>query len=167
MEDGPALKRWGEIRRVVKQHGMRGGDEGGRFIVSVESDAAIRVLGQGLRQRPVETRFEVIERLGETNSYPTRSQLPPSAQTLEAMEENLIMALEDTDVYSGMSGSRGGKSYTDPRACDLAGYFLADRWAGRYTFDLSGSVRTRDRQRMECINIWRRAHNQTEVPVPE
>jgi len=33
-------------------------------------------------------------------------------------------------------------------------------------FDLSASLGTRNRQLLECINVWRRAHRLAELPIP-
>jgi hypothetical protein len=149
-----------------KPHDDSGIEEVVHFLGSSDSVVAVEALGNDLRRRPVSTRLEVIECLGETNSSFYPQPEATSTATLNAIEKCLVQALEDTDERVGMSGSRGDKTFSDPRICDMAGYFLAERWSDHYTFDLSATLRKRDRQRVECINAWRRANNVAQLPVP-
>jgi len=73
--------------------------------------------------------------------------------------------LEDTDERFGMSGTRNGKNFNDPRICDMAGEILAECFTNRYTFDFSASLKVRERQRIECLNVWRAAHGQPVLPI--
>jgi hypothetical protein len=78
-----------------------------------------------------------------------------SPATLQAIEDALADSLEDTAKRIGMSGNYGDKNYSDPRICDIAAHFLWTRWPERYIFDLAGTSRVRERQRIECLNTWR------------
>src|SRR6185436_17716687 len=116
-------------------------------------------LGRDVRKRKVQTRLQIIESLGRGGSWPFEEKDEKrSAATLAAIEAELVKALDDLEERTGMSGSRGDKSFSDPRVCDFAGHFLAERWPERYVFDLSGLLKTREQQRIECQNVWRRAH---------
>lgn len=137
------------------------------FLAKRDSVEVIEALTRDLRRRPVGVRFSVIEALGETNDWHFRDlDEPPSPSTLEAIEKSLIDALEDNQERSGTSGSWGDKSFSCPYISDIAGYFLAERWPDRYTFDLSATSKTRERQRIECMNVWRRAHGLALAPLP-
>ena len=110
----------------------------------------------------------MVEVFGEKDHwYFNHTVESPSADTLAAMEKWLIAALDNTKERMGMSGSRNGKNYSDPRICDMAGLFLAERWPDRYTFDVSAPLKTRDRQRIVCANTWRQAHGLDALPMPE
>jgi hypothetical protein len=130
------------------------------FLAGCDSLKAISALAHDLSRRPVAERLNVIEALGETNSWDfQQTHETPSPAVLKAMEECLVTALKDTEQRTGMSGTRNGKSFSDPRICDMAAYFLSERWPDRYSFDLAGSLPDRDRQRLECLDTWSKAHN--------
>jgi hypothetical protein len=138
-----------------------------RFLASVDSSEAIAALGRNLRDRHLNTRMAVVETVGEGGSGWYGPQVPKrSLATREAVEELLVTALQDVGQVTGESGSRMGKSYTDPRVCDMAGFFLNQLWPERYEFNLSASLKARDGQRVQCQNVWRRAHNLSVLPLP-
>lgn len=142
-------------------------DEGGSledFLAKCDSVEAINALGKDLREHPAEMRYSVIWYVGDANTWGNTN--PYSPATLNAMEKILVSALDDTEQHAGMTGLANMKTVYDPRICDLAGYFLAQRWPDRYVFDLSPSLSVRDRQRVECQNVWRRAHNQPALALP-
>ena len=142
------------------------GEGGGlaEFLAHVDSVPAIQALGWGLRQRPVNLRYIVTRSIGETNAWMVPNKA--SQATLNAIEEILVNTLDDTEELPGMTGLANMKTVYDPRICDLAGYFLAQRWPNRYVFDLSPSLSVRDRQRVECQNVWRRTHNLPVFALP-
>jgi len=132
------------------------------FLASMDSPGVIAALGRGLQIRPsnVNARMAIIEIVGEggSGSY----GLPAgqrSVATREALEALLVSALQDDDQKMGESGSRMGKNYSNPRICDMAGFFLNQHWPERYPFDLSAPLKERDRQRIVCENAWRQLHN--------
>jgi hypothetical protein len=137
------------------------------FLAGCDSVDAISALGDKLIQRPVNVRFRVIEAWGERNVLPTgKDHDVSSPATAEAVQNSLAVALQDTEKRTGMSGSRNGKSYSDPRICDMAAWYLAERWPDRYSFDISASFKNRERQRIECLNSWRKIHNMSPFPLP-
>ncbi len=138
------------------------------FLSSCDSPEAVSALTANLRHRPVEVKFKVIECLGVTDPWFTHYEPRlRSPATLEAVEQGLVGSLEDTEQYLNMHFGRNEKQFSDPRICDMAAWFLSERWPDRYKFDVPGSLTTRDRQRLECLNAWRKAHDLTPVPIPE
>jgi hypothetical protein len=153
------IQEWEKSRRDLPDN-MHGATELERFLASVDSPEAITALGRNLQTHSLNTRMAIVEVVGEGGS---EWYGPPvskhSTATLNATEELLLTALQDTGQVMGESGSRMGKNYTDPRVCDMAGFFLNQLWPQRYEFDLSASLEIRERQRIECQNVWRLAHN--------
>jgi hypothetical protein len=49
---------------------------------------------------------------------------------------------------------------------DEACYYLNHRWPARYTLNSAGTLKTRDRQIVECENVWRKANGLPELPLP-
>jgi hypothetical protein len=132
-----------------------------------DSADAILALGTNLQSRAPEVKFKVLQELGETDRWEDYYKAQPfSPTTLAAVEKVLVGSLTDTERYYSMNYSRNEKGYSDPRICDMAAWFLSDRWPSRYAFDVPGSLTKRDRQRIECLNVWRRTHNQPLVPQP-
>ena len=152
---------------------IQNGDDSGweslvDFLGSCDSVDAVNALSDNIGRRSPEVKLKVIEALGEKERWNFNSTFGPvSAETLAVMEKSLIAALEDTEERMGLSGSRNGKNYSDPRICDIAGLFLAERWPERYKFDISAPLKTRDRQRIECANTWRRTNFLEPFPVTE
>ncbi|HSY17880.1 MAG TPA: hypothetical protein VK815_06070, partial [Candidatus Acidoferrales bacterium] len=130
------------------------------FLSGSDSADAVSALGTNLLQRPAQIKLEVISEVGETNRMFNRDEKTyPSPATLAAIEQVLAGSLEDTEECYNTYFGRNEKNLADPRICDVAAWFLADRWPARYAFDVSGSLGARNRQRMECLNFWRTAHN--------
>lgn len=79
-----------------------------------------------------------------------------SGEVERPVERLLIAALDDAEQSEGMAGSWDGKSFHDPRLCDLAAHALAQRLPKNYQFDLSATLMDRDRQRRLMLNVWRK-----------
>ncbi|HEY1788211.1 MAG TPA: hypothetical protein VGJ73_08660 [Verrucomicrobiae bacterium] len=129
------------------------------FLANANSPLAIKALGSKIQQCPVDVRLHIIDAIdqqGATNS----------AATWAAIEELLVEELGDTDDRMGMSGAIGNRSFSDPRVCDMAGDSLARLWTNRYAFDFFASLKIRDCQRIECINVWRQAHGEPLLSLP-
>jgi hypothetical protein len=138
------------------------------FLASCDSMDCVLALGNNLRARTPDIKLKVLEALAETNRWNFGHKVEaPSGPALDAIEQVLVTALEDTDEVVGMSGSRNGKSFSDPRIGDMAACLLSERFPQRYTFDISASRKTRDRQRRECANVWRLGHNLSALPIPQ
>ena len=71
------------------------------------------------------------------------------------MIQLLLVALKDTDEKLGLSGSLGGKSYEDPRVCDLAGHYLNALDAASFRFDLEEPQSKRDEARWAILHAHR------------
>ena len=158
-------------REWVQLTAPTGGDDDdweqlAEFLASRDSVEAISVLTNGFVSRPLEMRLKVVESLGEPQSWGQTKETPSDA-TRGAIEAGLVAALEDTSRRMGMSGSYGDKDYSDPRICDIAAHFLWARWPDRYQFDLAGPLASRERQRLECLNVWRTAHGTASLPLPK
>jgi hypothetical protein len=161
------IREW-ETSRTLDLEGNGGSGRVVEFLASCDSVEAVAALGKNLRQRPADVKLEVIEALGETNHWVFDQQTEQaSVATLDAIETTLVAALEDTEEVRGMSEWRNGKHFSDPRICDMAARGLAERWPARYAFDPSGSLKARDRQRFECMNVWRQAHNLPSLQVSQ
>lgn len=157
----PAMIREWEKSRNTGPADIKGPNELVRFLASVDSPEAITALGANLRACSLNTKMAVVETVGEGGSwwYGQSATTNRSVATGDACEKLLVAALQDDGQIMGESGSRMGKSYIDPRVCDMAGFFLNQRWPERYNFDLSASLKVRDAQRLECENLWRHAHH--------
>ena len=105
--------------------------------------------GEGFRPAPREHRREIIEAPGDEDAEPASK---------EAAQAKLfggpIAAPSDTEERTGMSGSWGEKSFSDPRVCDMAGHMLWNHDPKQFDFDLSASTRQKDRQLLAIRNAW-------------
>ena len=136
------------------------------FLAGLDSPQAIAALGKNLQSRPKQVRTQVIGTVGRVmrwNGYFTTNL---SAATRNAKEELLVAALQDTGYESGGMSTGMDKYYQYKRNCDLAGDYLHQTWSNRYSFDISASLLVRDRQRIECQNVWRRAHQLPLLAMP-
>lgn len=139
------------------------------FLATVNSVEAVSTLKKDLASHPVDVRLDVVNEIGETNKWlwvHGGAADTPSPEIIAAEEEFLVSELDDTEKRMGLSVSRGDVSYSDPRVCDEAAMFLAQRLPARYKFDITKSPRTRERMRIECKNAWLRAHHLPLVPLP-
>jgi hypothetical protein len=143
------------------------------FLALANSPEAIAALAHNFSLRPVHARYAVVDGLGGIRWGGDAWKTNFSRGTLEAMQAVLVAALEDEDRELGLAGGtfdhhRGNKqvSYSDPRICDMAGFYLDQGWPQRYDFDLSASLQVRNRQRIDCQNVWRKAHNMSLLPSP-
>jgi hypothetical protein len=126
------------------------------FLANCNSSDAIEALGHDLRKRAVDVRLSVVSTFGEQENYstvtdaglslnPSEKRENQSAEVLKAIEGLLVTTLEDTEERAGMSGTWGGKSFDDPRICDLAAHVLSEQWPAKYQFDLGGERLTQGR----------------------
>lgn len=142
-------------------------DQVPEFLSGCDSEEAVRALSADIRQRGPRVKYRVVLALGDTNRWSWRHEAQPaSPKTVEATETALVVLLEDTTECFNTSFFRNDKGLSDPRICDLAAWFLSDRWPDRYSFDVEGSLEIRNRQRLLCLNAWRTARKLPAVPVP-
>ena len=133
------------------------------FLGGCDSVEAVSALESSFAKQSIDVRMKIVESIGDKDfvvDFVADGAPTPSPPTLEAREKCLVRALEDTEVREGEDGDVNGKSYSDPRVCDMAAAYLADRWPERYKFDISAPPGARERQRIACLNVWRTAHNQ-------
>ena len=116
-------------------------------------------MGSGFEKRPVDVRVQILSAIGDADG-------PTPKAAAEAAEALLVGALDDTEERSGMSGSWNGKSFADPRVCDIAGHVLHQRWPKRYRFDMAASLTERDQQRVVAGNGWRQRRGMPTRPLP-
>jgi hypothetical protein len=136
------------------------------FLADSDSVPAIEALGRGLRQRPASTRWRVIVCVGGQTRTPVGGANRPSPATLNAIEDFLVAALDDTeDTMKYIPAEQRWEHH--PRTCDMAGGYLSERWPDRYVFDSSLGLNSRERQRVECQNVWRLARNLPALPLPQ
>jgi len=139
-----------------------------QFLCGCDSVEAITALTADVLQRNQNAKYRVVVALGDTDRWSWRHKAETaSPKTLEAMEQALVALIEDKKECFNTSFSRNDKGMRDPRMCDLAAWFLSDRWPERYSFDVEGSLDVRNHDRLQCLNSWRAAHNLSPVPVPQ
>jgi hypothetical protein len=135
-----------------------------RFLAKSNRLDAMNALGKNLRKRPIDVRLEVIGNLSWEENDPQR----PRVDVVNAARDRILVeALHDVERRYGESGSRNGKSYSNPRVCDIAGHVLSEAWGQPLAFDLSGTLPTRNRQRLDLENIWRGKQGLKPLPAPE
>ena len=120
---------------------------------NTDSPKAIDLVASDFANLPTSLRLDVVsdlgELLGEGNGFEPRL----SKETLSRIESLLVNATKDTQKRMGLSGSRNGMTYQDPRICDFAGYFLAQR--DEYSFDMTTSLARRDLALAKIRNTFR------------
>ena len=154
------IKEWENLpKQALPEHGSLE-----NFLAKCDSVEAIHTLGKDLRERVADMRYWVIHCVGDTNTWGNTNTF--STATLNAIEEILVPELDDTNQLARSFGLPSMRTIYDPRICDVAAFYLAERWSDRYVFNFSPSLSVRERQRVECLNVWRRAHNQPVLPSP-
>ena len=106
---------------------------------------------------------------GPSGGRPPDEAAAAQARLVAKTAEKVVVAMmDDTEQREGESGSLGGgKSFIDPRVCDHAAYYLAQKLPKKYEFDMTAPLRERDRQRVAMINVWRKEQNLPLVSLPE
>ena len=134
-----------------------------KFLVRSDSPQAIAALCENLSKRPLSSRMALVEIVGHggTSYGEIRSLQERAAAAHPAMEHFLVKTLAD----DGRQFRPGGNDL-DPRVGDTAAVFLHRFWPERYEFDASAPIEKRNQQRVVCQNVWRKAHGQTELPLP-
>ena len=144
------IQEWEKTRRDLPEY-MTGPSQLERFLASVDSPDAIAALGKNLQAHSLNTRMTIVDTIGRGGSEWYGPPVPKhSAATLAATEDFFVTALQDDN--SGIA--------------DTAGSFLHQLWPERYAFDSSASFKIQERQRIECQNVWRQAHQLTLLPFP-
>jgi hypothetical protein len=134
------------------------------FLATCNRPEAVQSLGHELDQKPMSLRLDVLRELS-SDTHRGDGLTPGPVAT--ARDEVLVRTLDDKTVDYGSSGIWGDKSFSDPRLCDLAAHRLSEIWKIPDAFDLSGTIKTRDRQLVELKNIWRKKSGLAPLPLPE
>lgn len=144
------------------------------FLAGCGRPEGVRALAADLGKREVSERMNVVEGVGGDSIWARmrgQGAPRPDGETAEAIraavDELLVEALEDTEQRMGMSGGLGTDSFSDPRICDFAAHFLAERWEGKVAFRLGGPESARDAAILQLKNLWRRDHGQEPLSPPE
>ena len=155
------IQKWKDAKTTDEIGSLAG------FLANLDSPEAIEALGQNLAGHSIRDRMGIVNVVGESGTWAgDPSATNRSAATLEAVETLLVAELQDEGQVMGDGGIRMNKRYVDPRVCDFAGLFLNLHWPERYDFDLEASLKVRDKQRVECQNVWRRSHNLALISLP-
>jgi hypothetical protein len=136
----------------------------------------IRALAEGLGERPVAERVELLTRLrwsGFLAPYtlraPTEGQRRAPAPVLREVEALLAHRLadrEDSSVSLGLYSSLHDR-FIEPRVCDYAAWVLGELFPDAYApFDPAACARVRDRRIAELANVHRRRVGEPVVPLP-
>ncbi len=136
------------------------------FLLWCGKAAAVNALAKELHKRPVDTCLQVIDAINSPGWGWEKRQKSLAPEVEQAIDEILVGELDDPREKTGMSGSWGDKRFSNPRLCDLSGQLLAQRWKQPSWFDLSGSNRIRDRQRVELKNVWLKKQGKPPLPLP-
>jgi hypothetical protein len=148
------------------------------FLAACGEVDAIKALAKDLRKRPVNLRLAVISSFGTSSSLsvfstggprslnPGKKQAHGTPALRAATTDLLIAALDDADEVVGISGTWDGKTFADPRICDVAGHVLNQSDPDAYPFDLSAPLVARNRSIVELKNVWRNAHGLALLPLP-
>ncbi len=146
--------------RLLPNGGLtQGTDELLRLLVRSGDPEAIAALRADWLERSVPLRYEVIGALADR-------EVAAEGPTAGPVEDLLVAALDDDEPRSGLSSSRNGKSFANPRICDLAGHVLWVRLPERYDFDIEAPLLSRDLRIHDLRNAWRRSRGKPEIPAP-
>lgn len=135
------------------------------FLIWCGRVEAIKAIAKDLSKREPDVVLEVIEAAYSAWGWEEYEKKSSPAHR-EAIDELLVGLLDDVRERTGMSGSWGNASFSDPRLCDLSAHVLSLRWKQPGSFDLSGSLGTRDRQRIELKNVWLKKQGRPQLPLP-
>jgi hypothetical protein len=141
------------------------------FLAQSGKPEAVAALAKDMSKWSLDARLAIVEamlcdpiRESFKRDNATDKELRKLRRAVEAL---LVTALDDTEQRFGMSGSRNGKSYSNPRGCDLAGYVLNELDPVKYPFDLEAPWSQRRREIFAMKNVWRQANKLPPLTIPE
>jgi len=152
------IAEWGNLELVEGriEHGV--GDLVS-FLARSGRVEAIEALAKDADRLPVVHRYEVVESLFSAE--------PSSPAAEAAVTDLLFAALADERPRTGISASMGGKSFADPRICDLAGLVLNHRDPVKYAFDIEVARAAKDRAIRALRNSRRKERGLPPLPDAE
>jgi hypothetical protein len=139
-------------------------------MLNSQSSEAIDALASGLKDRPLDDRFCVVDALFQNGRadalfgierrrhVPLKKPLTPSQlQAKDAIVELLVKSLADTGQKNGNYRDYFvHKSLVNPRICDVAGFDLNRFDPERFAFDIEAPLPEREKNRVAIINAERR-----------
>ena len=152
------IAEWGNLELVAGriEHGVGGLVS---FLARSGRAEAIEALARDADRLPVVHRYKVVESLFSAE--------PSSPAAEAAVTDLLFAALADERPRTGISASMGGKSFADPRICDLAGLVLNHRDPVKYAFDIEVARAAKDRAIRALRNSRRRDRGLPPLPDAE
>ena len=130
------------------------------LLATSEKIKGVRALNNKLAAHPVDERLCVVAAFGRAGgehsfrpfydyfrvnvSVPDDYSASTPGEVARAIEDLLVKSLDDTAEHVGLSGHWSGAHFVHPRVCDFAAHVLADRWKGKYEFNLGASRSRRD-----------------------
>lgn len=151
-----------------------------RFLATSGKVAAIEALAEKFSECRVGVRLSIVEMFGRRGSSMSRVSTGsgPSVGPLDALGSNapkelrlaalklLLTALDDREERTGMSGSWGDKSFSDPRICDMTAHVLYTLDTKRYPFDLEADAEQRTLDCAKLTNVLRAELGLAALPLP-
>jgi hypothetical protein len=113
---------------------------------------ALQALARDFQQMPLEVRMSAVGIFlrPETGFINVRLNggpvTLPEGESGRAIQQLLVMALDDAEPIIGKRGTFNDQLYVDPRVSDLAAIVLATRWPARFSFRWSSDESERDAQ---------------------
>jgi hypothetical protein len=135
------LHQWQSSQNVAELGGV------GPFLARCGRPDAVEAVAQRFSEQPIDQRLESMDEAMRFEA----DVLAQQPRLRKAEIKLLLRGLADTEVRKGMGGSRGSKSYTDPRVCDLAGYHLNCLDASAFPFDLGAQFSQREAARLAIL----------------
>lgn len=166
-EKKPYQREFGEIDGI---------DELISLLATMNSPECIKALHEYYDRLPIDVRMDVISAVAvqQPHSFYFQNLLnenekdnKPDPKVEKEIEALLITAMGDTERRVGMSSTRGGISFNDPRVCDYTAYYLNDRFPAKYKIDLEARFDEIESQRINVINQWRKENGIDQMPKSE
>ncbi len=157
--------------------GRSGRDVCREFLQGCGDVRGIRALAEGLGERPVAERVELLTRLRWSGSLapytlgaPTERQPRAPAPVLREVEALLASRLTDREAHPVSLGlySSLHDRFIEPRVCDYAAWVLGELFPDAYApFDRAACVRVRDQRIAELANVHRARVGEPVLPLPD
>jgi hypothetical protein len=163
VQDGiqPMIEEWQRIP-AENEHDFSV-DELIEFLAKSGQLDGVKALGKDLLNRTPNLQRQVIESVGAVEQG---NKYPATLAVVSARDDLLVQELSNTERVWGMMGNWSGKSVHDPRLCDLAAHHLSELWRSPDRFDFHTPLQTRERYRVDLMNIWRERQGLPLLPLP-
>ena len=142
------------------------------FLAGCGKPEAIAAITRDFQALGVERRVEIIDKLRPHHVFGyvppppgEKREIAPGVRA--AVGDLMLLALLDTEVRDGYSGTWGDRSFHDPRVCDMAALVMVERRPDEFTFDIEAERRERDRQRFAIVNDLRTRRDLPPLGIPQ